>query len=196
MNIHDSLKTYLLFTQTNRVEGVCVRDGAITPADWSCDVAKLTGKVNETKHRWTNSTKARSRSTHQLTYMCTTLHQHAAAHMDDWAWFLVWMLLFPATGRRQKRGRWQVVLFAVKLNYYTKLCQAADTKINRKLLCNGKFFFLCAKCVMLHCNLIFPLSAIHQQRLQGLKWISENKGAHGFWQQEELCRGAENFWME
>lgn len=101
MNIYDSLKTYLLFTQTNRVEGVRVRDWAITPADWSSDVAELTGKVNETKHGWTNSTvrpdpctKARSRSTHQLTYMCTTLHQHAAAHMDDWAWFLVWMLLW------------------------------------------------------------------------------------------------------
>lgn len=52
VNIYEGMKIYLLFTQTNRVEGVCVSDAAIIPADWYCSVVKLSGKVNETEDRW------------------------------------------------------------------------------------------------------------------------------------------------
>lgn len=58
MNIYEGLKIYLLFTQTNRVKGECVRGGSIIAADWCCDVAKLTGKVNETEDWWANITVA------------------------------------------------------------------------------------------------------------------------------------------
>lgn len=52
MNIYEDLKIYFLFTQTNRVEGVRIRDGSVSTADWNCDSGKLTVKDNKTVGRW------------------------------------------------------------------------------------------------------------------------------------------------
>lgn len=123
-------------------------------------------------------------------------HQRAHVHnayMDDWASFT---FTFTFSCERQKRSRWHAVLSAVGLNYYIKLCQVANSKINLRLNYNREFFFLRAECVNFIVTYFSHFPAFYLQHLQGLKWIFENNSACGFWEFGETCRGTESFWIE
>lgn len=80
MNIDDTLKIYLLLTQTNKLEGVCVSDRAFILADWCCDAVKLTGKVNEIEDSGAGLTdqdmvpSTHQKCTQKSTHTCRRLH--------------------------------------------------------------------------------------------------------------------------
>lgn len=111
VNIYEGMKIYLLFTHTNRVEGACVSDAAIIPANWYRDVVKLSGKVSETEDRWANTVSHWS-WTHKLkhspeyTPTFSRVHKKTQKHstyMDDWARF-TYGFAFSCENRMQKRG--------------------------------------------------------------------------------------------
>lgn len=66
VNIYEGLEIYFFFTPTNRVDGVCSRDGSVSPADWNCDSAKPTVRDNATVGRWADDAGTQ----------CSTLSEH------------------------------------------------------------------------------------------------------------------------
>lgn len=184
MNIYEGLKIYLLFTQTNKV-GVCVSDGAITPAGWCCDVATLTGEVNETEDRWASITVELDSWTKTWSWVHSNIHTctrknfltDAGAYMDDWARLTSLSPVTVAEGE-EKQMTCRPLCCGPKLLYQTLPGSQLKNKSEAKLQW-GVFLSLCSMC-QLHCNLIFPLFAFYRQHLQGFKWI--------FWKQWSLWR--------